>query len=131
VLVEDNPADASLVRRALEEHGVSGHLTLLTDGEKAITFIRTLEDPSVGCPDLAIIDLNLPRRSGREVLEAMRRNQRLLQVPAVILSSSDAENDRTGSLKLGASRYITKPTRLDDFLSIGGILRDVLEQRSS
>jgi len=73
-LVEDNPADAGLIRKALEEHGVAGELTVADDGEEAIHFIRSLDrEPSVECPDLVIIDLNLPRKSGREVLETMRR----------------------------------------------------------
>jgi CheY-like chemotaxis protein len=128
VLVEDNPADVRLVRKALEEHQVEGELTLLMDGEKAISFIDAVDSQSAACPDLIIIDLNLPRRSGREVLEHMRRSTRCGDVPVVILSSSDIPRDRDECRRFGASRYIRKPSRLDEFLAIGAILKGMLTQ---
>jgi two-component system, chemotaxis family, response regulator Rcp1 len=66
--VEDNPADAGLVRRALEKHGVDGELIVISDGETAIAFIQALDAEAAPCPDLAIVDLNLPKKPGREVL---------------------------------------------------------------
>jgi DNA-binding response OmpR family regulator len=120
ILVEDNPADVALVRRALEIHGVQGEITVLPDGEKAILFIESVDAQALECPDLAIIDLNLPKRSGSEVLQALRQSKRCCGVPTVILSSSGAMKDRADAARLGASRYVTKPTRLEKFMNVGG-----------
>lgn len=125
--MEDNPADAGLVLKALEEHGFAGELSVAEDGEKAIQIIRSLDHDSLtDCPDLVIIDLSLPRKSGREVLEAMRHSERCRSVPVVILSSSDAQQDKADAARLGASRYIRKPSRLDDFLELGRIFRELI-----
>ena len=90
-----------------------------------MAFVVSLENPLAVCPNLMIIDLNLPRRSGREVLELMRRGARCRTVPVVVLSSSDAAQDKEAATRLGASKYISKPSRLDEFLAIGAILRDL------
>jgi DNA-binding response OmpR family regulator len=124
--VEDNPADVGMVRRALEQHGVDGELMVLSDGEQAIQFIRALDAQPIDCPNLVILDLNLPKKSGREVMESMRRSVRCSQVPFVILSSSDAPQDRADADRLGASRYIRKPSRLEEFLSLGAIFKQAL-----
>jgi CheY-like chemotaxis protein len=126
VLAEDNPADVRLLRNALEEHGIEGELTLFQDGEKAIRFFEAIDHGSAACPDLVVIDLNLPKKTGREVLECMRRSKKCGKIPAVILSSSDAAQDRADCDRLGASRYIRKPSRLDEFLGIGAVLREML-----
>lgn len=126
--MEDNPADSGLVRKALEEYGFTGELTLADDGEKAIHLIQSLdEQPSVDCPDLVIIDLSLPKRSGREVLETMRRSERCRNIPVVILSSSDALQDKADAARLGASLYIRKPSRLEDFLRLGATFKAIIE----
>ena len=123
LLVEDNPADSVLVRKALEEDGFPGELTVVNDGEPAIHLIQSLAD----CPDLVIIDLNLPKKSGREVLEAMRRSEKCRHVPVVILSSSNDQQDKADAARLGASRYIRKPSRLEDFLALGAAFREIIE----
>lgn len=125
-LAEDNPADVRLLRDALEEHGIEGELILFKDGEKAIRFIDAVEHKAVACPDLVVIDLNLPKKTGRDVLEFLRRSNECGDVPVVILSSSDALRDRVECNRLGVSRYIRKPTRLDEFLGIGAVLREIL-----
>jgi len=127
-LAEDNPADAGLVRRALEEHGVEGELIVIADGEKAIRFIQALDHEAAPCPHLAIVGLNLPKKPGREVLERMRLSERCRHIPVVILSSSDAERDKADAARFGASRYICKPSKLDDFLSLGLIFKAGLSE---
>jgi CheY-like chemotaxis protein len=124
--VEDNPADAGLVRKALEEHGVEGDLVVVADGETAVQLAEELDAQRMQCPNLAIIDLNLPRKSGREVLERFRRTELCRTIPVVILSSSDAHQDRAEADRLGASRYIRKPSTLDEFLSLGAIFKATL-----
>jgi DNA-binding response OmpR family regulator len=124
--VEDNPADALLVRKAFEAHEIEGEITIITDGQMAIEFIEDIDAQGLPCPDLAILDLNLPRKPGREVLERMRQSVSCREVPVLILSSSDARSDKADALRFGASRYIRKPTRLDDFLALGAVFRDAL-----
>ena len=126
LLVEDNRADVGLVREALEEHGVEGELVVLADGEAAINFIQSLDDQPATCPDLVIIDLNLPKRPGRDVLKFVRQSVACREVQVVILSSSDAQQDRAETLRLGASRYIRKPSRLEEFMSLGAIFKAML-----
>jgi CheY-like chemotaxis protein len=126
LLTEDNPADAGLVRRALEEHGVEGELLVIADGEKAIKFIQATDSEAAPCPDLFIVDLNLPKKPGREVLERMRLSESCRHIPVVVLSSSDAERDKADAARFGASRYIRKPSKLDDFLSLGLIFKSAL-----
>lgn len=129
LLVEDNPADAGLVRKALEEHGVEGDLIVIADGEKAIEFIHSIEAQGTPCPDLAIIDLNLPKKPGREVLRQMRVSQVCRHIPVVILSSSDAARDRADAVQFGASQYLRKPSRLEEFLRLGAIFKAALPNR--
>jgi CheY-like chemotaxis protein len=126
LLVEDNEGDVGLVREALEEHGVDGELTVIGDGSTAANFIADLDSKPDGCPDLVILDLNLPRLPGREVLKAMRQSQKCKDVQVAILSSSNAAQDRAQAAALGASCYITKPLRLQEFLRLGAIFRSML-----
>jgi DNA-binding response OmpR family regulator len=131
LLAEDNPADAGLVRRALELHGVEGELLLLPDGEMAVEFMRALDaDPAMELPSLAIIDLNLPKKVGREVLEFMIRSERCRQVPVIVLSSSDAARDRADVVRLGIARYFRKPTRLEEFLALGASFKAAMAPAS-
>lgn len=127
LLIEDSLADAGLVREALEEHGIEGDLLLIGDGDHAIRYIRSLQTQPVDCPDLVIIDLNLPKRTGHEVLQSMRQDPKCRHAPAVILSSSDASEDRAESMRLGATQYIRKPLRLKEFLNLGAIFKEILE----
>jgi two-component system, chemotaxis family, response regulator Rcp1 len=125
-LAEDNPGDVDLLRVALEEHSVDCELLVAADGEKALRFLEDIGAGTLGCPALAILDLNLPKKTGREVLQRMRENPAWKSVPVVILSSSDSEKDRAETAELGASRYIRKPSSLDAFVQIGGVLKDLL-----
>lgn len=126
LLVEDNATDAGLVREALEEHGVEGELTILLDGEQAIHFIQSIDLQAVSCPDLIIVDLNLPKRPGSDVLACVRRSVKCRQSPVVILTSSDARQDRDEAMRLGASRYIRKPLRLAEFIGLGEIFKAMI-----
>lgn len=130
LLVEDNPGDVILIREMLAEHGLRGELKVLGDGDIACEFIARLDqDTEIPCPGLLILDLNLPRRSGREVLKALRESDRCSSIPVAILSSSSAPNDRDAVAALGADTYIQKPISLEEFMQIGAILRQVLLSR--
>jgi DNA-binding response OmpR family regulator len=126
LLIEDNPADANLVREALEEHAVECELFLLTNGEKAVELIHLMDLEQIPPPDLVILDLNLPMKPGSRVLEEFRASSRCARVPIVVLSSSDSQKDREQAARLGASSYYTKPTRLMEFLKLGGIFKQML-----
>jgi CheY-like chemotaxis protein len=126
VLVEDNPADVLLLREALASRGVESSLFVASDGDEAIRFIDEIEKTRLRCPDLIILDLNLPRKSGFEVLQKVRSTSRCCETPVVILSSSGAARDREQAAQLGASYYIRKPSTLKDFLAIGAQLKSIL-----
>jgi chemotaxis family two-component system response regulator Rcp1 len=125
--VEDNPGDVGLVRHVLAEHGITCELLVLRDGEKALEFVEQVDESRIRCPQLVILDLNLPKTNGREVLRRMKISPVCGNVPVVILSSSDALKDRQDTAALGASRYIRKPPTLDEFLKIGGVLKMLLD----
>lgn len=127
LLVEDSPADAGLVREALEEHGVQGELIVISDGENAVRFIGALDMEPAACPPLVIIDLNLPKVSGFEVLKSMRRSVRCQDATILILSSSDIQREREEAIRLGASLYIRKPLRLQEFFKLGGVFKSILQ----
>jgi two-component system, chemotaxis family, response regulator Rcp1 len=115
LLVEDNPGDAQLVRMAFAEALPSARVSVATDGEAALTRLR--QDPSHP-PDLLLLDLNLPRLSGHEVLEAIKADAALRRLPVVVLSSSEAEADVTRSYELGASSHIAKPGDVDALFAL-------------
>ena len=129
LLVEDNQADASLVREALEEYSVTCELVVITNGESAIEFMENTEADQTVCPDLVILDLNLPRRAGQEVLTCIR-GSRCRRIPVIVLTSSDSQKDRDEAARLGASRYFQKPSHLSDFLEMGNIFKTMLENSS-
>jgi chemotaxis family two-component system response regulator Rcp1 len=126
VLVDDNPADVLLVREALAWHGVISTLLVAEDGDEAIRYIDEIDAASLPCPDLIVLDLNLPKKTGFQVLERLRASPMCGGRPAAILSSSAAAADRKKAERLGASCYICKPSNLDDFLSIGKELKQML-----
>jgi two-component system response regulator len=115
------------VREALEEHRVRADVYVVSDGEKAVRFVEE-DAQELPCPDLIILDLNLPRRSGREVLERIRASDLMGKVRVVVLSSSDAPKDMEESFRLGIAKYIRKPSSLSDFMKIGEVLRALLEK---
>lgn len=119
LLVEDNPGDVRLTREALREAKVRNNLSVAADGVEALNFLDTRGGHGAGpLPDLILLDLNLPRKSGREVLEQIKQDPRLKHVPVVILTTSQAEADILESYRLRANAYVTKPVDLDQFLKV-------------
>jgi chemotaxis family two-component system response regulator Rcp1 len=119
LLVEDNPGDARLAREALKESKVHNNLHLVVDGVEAMRFLRRegayAEMP---VPDLILLDLNLPRKDGREVLAEIKEDHDLRLVPVVVLTTSAAERDLVKSYDLHANAYVVKPIDLDRFIEI-------------
>jgi chemotaxis family two-component system response regulator Rcp1 len=131
LVVEDNPADVGLVREALEEHGIQGQLIVLKDGDEAIRAIEEMDAQRAPCPDLFIIDLQLPKRPGREVLERARLSETCRATRVVVLSSSDSQRDQDDAMRLGVTRYIRKPSRLEEFMRLGAIFKEMLQDSAS
>ena len=121
LLAEDNPADVYLIEEALREHGVTFQLVVAQDGEQAIAMVSE----SALNFDIVLLDLNMPKRDGSEVLEILRETS----TPVIVLTSSDSPVDRTEAMRLGATRYIRKPTGLDDFLAIGATIKEIVGLR--
>ena len=129
LLVEDNDGDVYLFRKALLRAELNFELIVVTDGGLAMGFIRN-EGQYAGSavPDLAIVDWNLPKRNGIEVVEAIRGEKRFAGMPVVLASSSAIQPPGVNLERLGVARYITKPADLEGFLEIGAVLKDVLIQ---
>ncbi|MBH8565366.1 response regulator [Nostoc sp. CENA67] len=119
LLVEDNPGDAQLTRIALEDSKISIHLNVVEDGVEAMAFLRKQEKYAhVPHPDIVLLDLNLPRKDGREVLAEIKTDDNLKRIPVVVLTTSQAEEDVLRAYELAANCYITKPVDFDQFVKI-------------
>ncbi|MGH7717060.1 MAG: response regulator [Vulcanimicrobiaceae bacterium] len=119
LLVEDNLGDARLTREALREGKIRNNLHHARDGVEALMFLRREgEYAKAPTPDLVLLDLNLPRKDGREVLAEMKQDMRLCTIPVVVLTTSEAESDIVRSYQLHANCYITKPVGLEQFIAI-------------
>lgn len=118
LLVEDNPGDIRLMREALRE-GAHKKLDAVEDGEEALAYLRR-EVPYADAPkpDLIFLDLNLPKKDGREVLHEIKRDDQLKRIPVVILTTSEAERDVSRAYDLHANCYVKKPTDLDEYMSV-------------
>jgi CheY-like chemotaxis protein len=119
LLVEDNPGDARLTREAFKEGKVLNHLNVVGDGVQALAYLsKEGEYTRAERPDLILLDLNLPKKDGREVLEEIKADPNLRRIPVVVLTTSEAEKDIVNSYELHANAYITKPVELDRFIDI-------------
>lgn len=119
LLVEDNPADIRLAKEALKDGRVMNNLSVATDGLEALNFLRqTGRYSDSPVPDLILLDLNLPKKSGLEVLQAIKADHSLKRIPVVILTTSKAEEDIVKSYNLSANCFITKPIDLKQFLEV-------------
>jgi chemotaxis family two-component system response regulator Rcp1 len=125
LLVEDNPGDVRLTREALRESKMRNDLYVVGDGVEALAFLRRegkyAESPR---PDIILLDLNLPRKDGREVLAEVKADRNLMQIPVVVLTSSAAEADIARAYNLHANCYVTKPVDLEQFLTVVKSVQD-------
>ena len=119
LLVEDDPGDVLMTREAFEDNKVANELHVVSDGAEALAFLRKEgEFAGVPTPDLVLLDLNLPRMDGREVLAAVKADAELRQIPIVVLTTSEAEEDVLRSYALHANAYVTKPVDFDRFIEV-------------
>ncbi len=119
LLVEDSPGDIRLTREVLRDAKIANELHIVGDGERAMAFLRREgEYGGMQRPDLILLDLNLPRKDGREVLAELKEDPELHLIPVIVLTTSAAEQDVLRSYDLKAACYITKPIDLDEFISV-------------
>jgi len=119
LMVEDNPADIELTREALTRGKLYNKLHVVEDGEQALNFLYQRGGfVDVPRPDIILLDLNLPKITGREVLSEVKSDEHLSSIPVVILSSSDDNQDIKTSYALNANSFVTKPVRVEDFLTV-------------
>ena len=127
LLAEDNPGDVRLFREALKSRDLQFDLTVAEDGEKALATIKKIgAGDQVKCPDIIVLDVNLPKHNGDEVLRQLRADPKLREVTVVMLTSSESPADRARANELGADLYLRKPSDLDELLQIGTIIEGLL-----
>jgi chemotaxis family two-component system response regulator Rcp1 len=130
LLVEDSEGDIFLVRRALEKHGLKHSLIVARNGEEALQLLDQAEKgPIADAPDIVLLDLNLPKVDGSQILSHIRRTQAFAGIPVIILTSSDSPADRDLVLALGANVYFRKPTDLQTFMELGQVVKRLLATR--
>ncbi|MBI5672905.1 MAG: response regulator [Nitrospirae bacterium] len=125
LLVEDNPGDVRLTKEALKEAKVINHLTVLKDGVEALAFLRREgQYANAPRPHLILLDLNLPKKDGREVLAEIKDDEKLKRIPVVVLTTSQDEQDVLKTYHLHANCYITKPVDLEQFMTVVKSIED-------
>jgi CheY-like chemotaxis protein len=125
MLVEDNPADARLTEEAMRDCSTPTNLYHVWDGEQAMGFLRREgEFADAPRPDIVLLDLNMPKMDGRAVLAQLKGDPRLMTIPVVVLTTSEAEEDILKSYELHANCYVQKPVDLDKFISIVGLIEN-------
>lgn len=119
LLVEDQPGDVRLTQEALRESRLGTRLHVAYDGEQALAMLRQQEPyHSLPCPDLILLDLNLPKRDGRQVLEEIKRDPQLKPIPLIVFTTSRAPDDVRRSYELNANCYVTKPGDFEQFMAL-------------
>jgi chemotaxis family two-component system response regulator Rcp1 len=125
LLIEDNPGDVRLTVEALKEGKVHNRLSVCADGVEALAFLRREgQYADAPRPDVILLDLNLPKKDGREVLGEIKADERLRRIPVVVLTTSKAEQDILKSYSLHANCYITKPVDLEQFITVVRSIED-------
>jgi len=124
LLVEDNPADIRLTQEVFKDCKVANRLWVARDGLEAMDFLLGKTGGEAIMPDLILLDLNMPRMDGREVLDELKKDERLKTIPVIVLTTSETEQDILRSYQLGANSYITKPVDLIQFVRVVRSIED-------
>ena len=130
--MEDNPADVFLIRDAIRLSGIAARVHVINNGEDAIRFFDSADtDDSAPCPGMVILDINLPKIHGKQVLQHLRQSRRWREAPVIVASTSDALEDRKMAVtNTGTNVYFRKPSGYDEFMKLGGLIRDLFPKRS-
>jgi DNA-binding response OmpR family regulator len=127
LIVEDNKADVFLICEAIQAQNLDVDLHIVSDGEKAIRFVDQADhDDGAPCPALVILDINLPKKSGAQVLQEMRQGRKCSKTAVLVVTSSDSASDRAEMAKLGVKGYFRKPSDYEDFMKLGVIVKSLL-----
>jgi len=127
LVVEDNEADVFLIREAIEAKKLPMVLDVVTDGEQATLYFDEADgDASMPCPSLVILDINLPKKQGSEVLKHMRRSRRCANALVIAISTSDSGRDREQMTELGVNGYFHKPSEYAAFMKLGDVVKALL-----
>jgi chemotaxis family two-component system response regulator Rcp1 len=127
LLLEDNPGDILLVQKALQKHHIRHRLHVIRDGEEALAYVARIGKPGgEPLPDLVLLDLNLPKADGAQILSAVRRHPDCAELPVIVVSSSGGLRDRARMAQLGITRYFRKPLDFEEFMKIGAIVEEVV-----
>ena len=127
VIIEDDEADVFLIQEAIEITRLSVTLHVVKDGKQAVQFFDRIErDPALPCPALVILDINLPKVQGGDVLRHMRHGAKCAQAAVIVVSTSDSRHDRDQMASLGAHAYFRKPSDYDDFMKLGEMIKFLL-----
>ncbi|MDG4828336.1 response regulator [Solwaraspora sp. WMMD1047] len=119
LLVEDDPGDVLMTKEAFEEHKLRNRLTVVSDGAQALAYLRREgEYADAEVPDLILLDLNLPKRDGRQVLAEIKNDEQLCRIPVVVLTTSQADEDILRSYQLHANAYVAKPVDFERFIAV-------------
>jgi chemotaxis family two-component system response regulator Rcp1 len=126
LLAEDNRGDVFLVRAALKQHRIEHELMVVADGDRALNYISRIGTaPDAPCPDVFLLDLNLPKADGHEVLQCFRAHPLCRTTPVIVVTSSDAPRDRRRVEEFSDARYFRKPTEIDEFFELGDLIKQV------
>jgi CheY-like chemotaxis protein len=126
LIVEDNAADVYLIEAAIRSASISAELHVVKDGEQAIRFLDDADENAAPSPTLVVLDINLPKKQGGEVLEHMRASRRCSKALVIAVSTSDSSKDREEMARLGANGYFHKPSAYQDFMKLGDAIKILL-----
>ncbi len=129
LLVEDSPADVYLVREAMLQEALNVEIEVAEDGERAMQILDRVDTGQVTrAPELMLLDINVPRRTGNQVLARIRSSPRCAHIPVIMISSSDSPAERNRAFKQGATAYFRKPSSLSEFMELGKLVRELHQQ---
>ena len=132
LIAEDSKSDVFLIRQALRKSGIDAQIHVADDGEKTVRFLEEADaDPAAPCPDLILLDINLPRYKGGEVLRRLRASARCKDAIVVVVTSSDSQRDREDMYAFGANGYFRKPSEFSEFMKLGQLVRDLLARNET
>ena len=127
LIAEDSKSDVYLIRQALKKSGIDAQIHVADDGEKAVMFFEQADaDAGAPCPDLILLDINMPRYKGGDILRKLRASARCKDALVLIVTSSDSQRDREDMEGFGANGYFRKPSEFSEFMKLGPLVRDLL-----
>jgi len=130
LIVEDNKSDVFLIQRALKTAGIAAQVDVVYDGEKAVMFFEQADATATApCPDLVLLDINMPRYKGGDILRKLRASSRCRNALVLVVTSSDSSRDREQMEALGANGYFRKPSDFSEFMTLGQLVRDLLARK--